>query len=238
MQKLSYRDRVIVLVVLVAAIIVVGVVMFISPKLDDISSAEESLEYTKTQWYELETKLNQVDTITERVQTKYDECVEIGSLFVDIKRAYTLERFIQEYIDKNGIYITSSAAFTDPSIVTLEPYSLAVDSLDYEIGQSADLTVTPGDTQSKEEEKVENQSLPCGTITIDYSATRAGLMQFMQDIKESGKSIEITSITIGGGSYNTSPEAILTGDISISVYYAEMISDVDIGTIPEKTTEP
>ena len=110
MQKLSYRDRVIVLVVLVAAIIVVGVVMFISPKLDDISSADESLEYTKTQWYELETKLNQVDTITERVQTKYDECVEIGSLFVDIKRAYTLERFIQEYIDKNGIYITSSAA--------------------------------------------------------------------------------------------------------------------------------
>lgn len=233
MQKLSYRDRVIILFVLAVTIVIIGVMLFIKPKLAEISVAEETLEYTQSEWSLLETDLNQVDAIVQRVQKKYDECVEVGSLFVDIKRAYTLERFIQEYIDKNGIYIMSNASFTDPSIVTLTPYSLEFESLNYSIGESANLSSQSGDSSTQETEAV-NQSLPCGTITIDYSASRAGLMQFMQDIKASGKSIEIDSITIGNGTYNTYPESILTGDITISVYYADMIQDINIGSLSEE----
>ena len=62
-------------------------------------------------------------------------------------------------------------------------------------------------------------------------------MQFMQDIKDSGKSIEIKSLTINNNSYNTNPDAVLSGDITINVYYAQMISDVDIGGEIE-ATEP
>ena len=232
MQKLSYRDRIIVLVVLVIAILVAGFMLLIKPKMEDISSAEASLSDAQSQWNELNSKIQQVNSIKERVQTKYNECVETGSLFVDIKRAYTLEEFIKEYIDKNGIYIDTNAAFTDPSIVELTPYTLKSESLDYSIGQSADLNSNEtGDSSSdgKKDEEVENQSLPCGTISIDYRATRAGLMQFMQDIKNSGKSIEIKSVTIDNNTYNTSPDAVMSGDIKINVYYAQMISSVDIG---------
>lgn len=240
MQKLSYRDRIIVLVVLVILIIVAGVMLLIKPKFEDISTAKSELSSAQAQWDELNGKIKQVDAIKERVQKKYDESVQIGSLFVDIKRAYTLERFIQEYIDKNGIYINTNASFTDPSIVELKPYSLETESLEYSIGQSANLndtSETENSSDSSQETEEENQSLPCGTITIDYNATRAGLMQFMQDIKDSGKSIEIKSLTINNNSYNTNPDAVLSGDITINVYYAQMISDVDIGGEIE-ATEP
>lgn len=242
MQKLSYRDRIIVLVVLVILIIVVGVMLLIKPKFEDISAAEGELSTVQAQWDELDGKIKQVDSIKERVQKKYNESVEIGSLFVDIKRAYTLERFIQEYIDKNGIYINTNASFSDPSIVELTPYTLESETLDYPIGQSANLSSdetseSENTSGESEETEVENQSLPCGTITIDYNATRAGLMQFMQDIKDSGKSIEIKSISINNNTYNTFPEAVLSGDMTINVYYAQMISDVDIGREIE-ATEP
>lgn len=239
MQKLSYRDRIIILVVLVIAVIIVGVMLFIKPKMEDISAAESDLSSAQAQWDELEGKIQQVDTIKERVQKKYDESVEIGNLFVDIKRAYTLERFIQEYIDKNGIYINTNASFSDPSVVALTPYTLEEESLDYQIGQSANLNSSDESENSSEnsQNETEDQNLPCGTITIDYNATRAGLMQFMQDIKDSGKSIEIKSLTIDNNSYNTNPDAVLSGDITIDVYYAEMISDINIG-VKIETTEP
>lgn len=231
MQKLSYRDRVIILVVLVISVIISGVMLLIKPKYDDISRAKSSLSSAQSRWTDLNNKISQVDSIKERIQTKYVESIQTASLFVDIKRAYTLEKFIQEFIDKNGIYINSTASFTDPSIVELAPYTLESETLDYSIGQSAELnptTETEGEDGQTAAEETENQSLPCGTVTIDYNATRAGLMQFMSDIKNSGKSIEIKSISIDN-SYSTSPEALMSGNITIDVYYAQMISSVDIG---------
>lgn len=232
MQKLSYRDRIIILVVIGITILVMGFMLLIKPKLEDISTVESNLTTAQGQWEALESKIKQVDEIKERVQTKYYESIKLGSLFVDIKRAYTLERFIQEYINKNGIYINTNAKFSDPSVVALTPYKLSFDELDYSIGKSADLNPTTEEdtSKSKDKAKVDDvQNLPCGTITIDYYATRSGLIQFMQDIKDSGKTIEIKSITISNNSYNTDPTAVLTGDMTIDVYYAQMISDIDIG---------
>ena len=96
MQKLSYRDRIIILIVLIIMILVIGFMLLIKPKFKDISAAEDSLNNAQSQWNEIENKINQVDTIKERVQKKYNESVELGNLFVDLKRAYTLEKFIQE----------------------------------------------------------------------------------------------------------------------------------------------
>lgn len=231
MQKLSYRDRIIILIVLIIMILVIGFMLLIKPKFKDISAAEDSLNNAQSQWNEIENKINQVDTIKERVQKKYNESVELGNLFVDLKRAYTLEKFIQEYFNKNGVYINTNASYSDPSVITLTPYSINYESLDYSIGQSANLNSTDIEDQTEDVNTDESQekSLPCGTVTIDYYATRSGLLQFMQDIKESGKTIEIKSLTIGNNSYNTDPSSVLTGDMTIDVYYAEMISDLEIG---------
>lgn len=231
MQKLSYRDRIIILIVLIIMILVIGFMFLIKPKLEDISIAEESYSNAQSQWEELENKINQVDTIKERVQKKYNESVELGNLFVDLKRAYNLEKFIKDYFNKNGVYINTNASYSDPSVITLSPYSLNYEALDYSIGQSADLNTSKDESkpEDSESEKIQDQSLPCGTVTIDYYATRAGLLQFMQDIKDSCKTIEIKSVTIGNNSYSSESSAILTGDMTINVYYAEMISDIDIG---------
>ena len=230
MQKLSYRDRIIILIVLIIMILVIGFMLLIKPKFKDISAAEDSLNNAQSQWNEIENKINQVDTIKERVQKKYNESVELGNLFVDL-RAYTLEKFIQEYFNKNGVYINTNASYSDPSVITLTPYSINYESLDYSIGQSANLNSTDIEDQTEDvnTDESQEQSLPCGTVTIDYYATRSGLLQFMQDIKESGKTIEIKSLTIGNNSYNTDPSSVLTGDMTIDVYYAEMISDLEIG---------
>lgn len=237
MQKLSYRDRILILVVFVGLILVAGFMLMIKPKWEEIQTTEDSYSEALAEWEELEEKISQVDEIEERVKTKYNESVQIGSLFLDLKRAYKLEDFIKDYIDKNGIYIDTNAEFTDPSVVTLTPYSLSYETLEYDIADSADLNKTKDESSenstssssSDEEEEVVDQELPCGTITIDYYATRAGLLQFMQDIKDSGKSIEIKSLTIDNNSYSTDANALLTGDISLNVYYAQMISDIDIG---------
>lgn len=229
MQKLSYRDRIIILVVIIIFMLVAGFMLLIKPKYDSLKTVESSLKTAQTKWKDSELKISKVELMKERVQKKYDESVELGNFFVDIKRAYTLERFIQEYIDKNGIYINTNASFTDPAVVPLSPYELYSTDLDYSIGNSANLNDDANSGNSSgNSEKDEIQNLPCGTITIDYYATRTGLLQFMQDIKTSNKTIEIKSITIGNGTYNTAAEAILKGEMTIDVYYAEMISDIDL----------
>lgn len=53
MQKLSYRDRIIILIVLIIMILVIGFMLLIKPKFKDISAAEDSLNNAQSQWNEI-----------------------------------------------------------------------------------------------------------------------------------------------------------------------------------------
>lgn len=231
MEKLSYRDQILITVVLAILIGVAGYMFLLKPTYERIVSTREELETVQAEWDELESKILQIDTIKERIQTKYNECVQLGNLFVDVKRSDTLEDFIKGFIDKNGIYIKSKASFTDPSITTLSPYSLTAQILDYSIGNSANLEKLSENSEedtNNQSAAIEPQMLPFGTTSIDFTATRASLMQFLEDIKNSGKTIEVKSLSIDSEKYNTDPDAYLTGNLSIDVYYADMITDMDI----------
>lgn len=232
MQKLTYRDKVIILVVLIISVIIVGVMLLIKPKLKEIDELKTSVESAQAEWDELESKILQINSIKERIEKKYSESVELGNHFVDVKEAHTLEKFIREFTDKNGIYIKSNLSVSNASIGTLSPYTIENQSLNYSIADSAELTPEEGSENQEgtanSNETSSSQSLPCGTFSIDYDTTRAGLMQFLQDIKDSGKAIEIKSLNIGGNTYSNAPDAVITGDISLDVYCAQMISDLDI----------
>lgn len=230
MEKLSYRDQIIITVVLVILIGVAGYMLLIKPKYEDIQTTQAELETAQEEWDELESKIQQINSIKERIQTKYDECVQLGNFFVDVKRSNTLDEFIRGYFVKNAIYIKSTAGYTDASITTLAPYSLSTQTLDYNIGNSANLNQSDETTEENTDSQsaIEPQSLPFGTTSIDFTATRASLMQFLEDIRHSGKTIEVKSLSLDSGSYSTDMAAILTGNLSIDVYYADMISDLDI----------
>ncbi len=83
-------------------ILVIGFMLLIKPKFKDISAAEDSLNNAQSQWNEIKNKINQVDTIKERVQKKYNESVELGNLFVDLKELILLKNLFRNILIKMG----------------------------------------------------------------------------------------------------------------------------------------
>ncbi|MGN0620591.1 MAG: hypothetical protein ACI4I9_01885 [Porcipelethomonas sp.] len=234
MKKLSYRDRIIVLIALVFMIIFAGIYLVIKPAFENISRARSDYEQAEKKWSEAQNMISQIDDMQKRVDTKYNESVEFSGWFVDEKAAYTLDQFMQDYFDRYGIYI-NNLSVTGAGVTTLDPYSSTKEEITYPLKEYADISGTPAADSSNEGNSAKNEdsaeaseTVAFGTVNLDYTTTKDQLIAFMQEIKDSGKTIEINSVDLGP--IYTNPQ-YCTGNMQITVYYVEPISSLE----PEPT---
>jgi hypothetical protein len=212
-----------------------GIYLVLKPAYANIKTAKSEYSEAETKWEEIDGIISQIEDIKNRINTKYDESVELGSWFVDEKTSYSLDQFMQDYFDANGIYITSLSV-SDAGTGSIDPYSTSSESIDYAIKQYADINgssiSSESDSQSALSSGTEtiSETVGTGTVTVDYYGSRASFMNFLQSIKDSGKTIQINSYSIN--SYQDTQN--YQGSMDIIVYYAEKIGPLEEEQVTEE----
>ncbi|HAG12664.1 MAG TPA: hypothetical protein DCG49_02250 [Ruminococcus sp.] len=144
-MKLGYRDRVILLIAIVAVIFIIAIFAFIRPKLEDLNNNKQALEGVKTEW---ETKVIEFDRIPAKQKTikaRYQESLDISKGFTDEMDGLGLENFVREgfvNIDQfigDGVLMTESLNVTDETAATLGYYFYAPNIVTYPLYENADL---------------------------------------------------------------------------------------------------
>lgn len=201
MKKLSYRERILVLVLIIVMILFSGIFLFIVPVFKDIEKEKNNYNQVYKKWKETENIIIQKDKVKNDTDKKYDEARKISQWFIDDKQTYSVDKFLQEYFDKNGIFI-KSLKVSGVSFITYEEYECESESI-----------VEYDSTESNE--NLSGASAEVCIVEIDYEASRTSFFNFLQSIKDSQKAIEVNKFDIISYTENYS------GSMQINAYYAE-----------------
>lgn len=247
-MKLSYRDKVIFIVVIILIILVAGFFLFIKPKFEDIEKAKYNLEQTKQQKVEIETKIATLPTIIENIKAVADEIGEKQEIFMAEQDPYLNEIYIREALTAEGLEIREMNT-TYAEAGPIDRYIVeAKNLLAYGNKMSADLyNELPQEVYDLYEEAPakEYANTEIGVTIVD--ATFAGGLDPIREAKKAmdriakdDKTIILNSISSTTENLNEEEEPVVTAKITIYSIFPLNVEQVKQETAdikPIETTE-
>ena len=138
-MKLNYRDSMILLGVLSVAIILIGVFLFIKPKIKEIKTDKETLAAEQANWDAIQVKLDEIGPLQDAIKEGHAKATQLAGDFVDVSKVdqtFELDQFMQPYVDEcqleaSVVDLASTATKTlpyyyfTPSVITSSMFDAA-----------------------------------------------------------------------------------------------------------------
>lgn len=106
-MKLSYRDKVIFVVIIVLIILAGGFFLFIRPKFKEIENAKYTLETKQQEKADVEAKIQTLDQIVADLKSAAEDIGEKQGIFLDEQHPYLNETYIREMLAKDNLKVNS-----------------------------------------------------------------------------------------------------------------------------------
>lgn len=256
-MKLSRRDKVIFLILVVVAVFIAGGLLLIKPKYEDMKAAQARLEAKEAEKQELVDKIATLDGLKQQLKDNVNSVVEKQSTFIDEReysKSYQLAQYIEEMLLEaapNIEIISIDFPNTQSSTISLDDYLVNGNVADYQMKFDADIAHLLDEEQYNAHEGTWPARQPGvitggGQITVSYQLPQEDIesvYNIIDAVADNDKRVYLNSISadyvnyddIAGGSTGNSmnaDEAHLEGDITLTVheiYYMDP-ADIDAAT--------
>ncbi len=228
-MKLSYRDRVILVVVLILAIIAIVFFALIKPKAKQIVKNNTKCEDLQKEWEDKEREHQQINGLRSTIQKGRDAGVDAAKYFTELRAAYQIDQFLQPLLDENNIKLVENFTVSDPKTSTLDFYYYVPDTPVYDIYKNADLdgSMAAALLEKQKEAAAASamgaQGLACSSAHIICRVTKEELTNFLADVKALDTSVIITNVTIDD--YTFCPRDSQVGKLAAALKDADEIID-------------
>lgn len=112
-MKLSYRDKVVFIVVIVILILVAGFFLLIKPKFEEIDTAKYNLENAQAEKDSIDAKIATLPALIEDMKTAAKEIGEKQGIFMEEQHPYLNEMYIRDALSSvNPRYTAVSTTYT------------------------------------------------------------------------------------------------------------------------------
>jgi Tfp pilus assembly protein PilO len=219
MKDMSYRDKMVILVLSLVIIMIAGFFALIKPAYNKLVTDTATYEDTKTEWEGIKAKLDAIpglkDEITKTYDTsKKDASVLMNTAFGDVNKDYDdkkvnygLDQYLHQVIDDNSLAI-SDLSISGTSSGAIEYSTYTPNIVTYALLESGDLNGKYAQDISKLLEKQavlkerKTATVMKNGITMSLKGKREDLMNFIDTIKEDSNAINITSLDIANYAFN------------------------------------
>lgn len=103
--KLSYRDKVIFIVVMVILVLVAGFFLLIKPKFQDVETAKHNLETKQQEKTDIDTKISTLPGLIQSMKDAAETIREKQEIFLLAGQPYEGENYIREFLNELDIEI-------------------------------------------------------------------------------------------------------------------------------------
>lgn len=238
--KLSYRDKVIFIVVMVILVLVAGFFLFIKPKFAQVESAKSTLETKQQEKADIDAKIDTLPGIIDNLKAAAEEIEDEQKIFMDEGHPYVNETYIREALKSLNIDITAmSTDYTTAN--SLERYYIGKEHiLAYENKMNADLyNELPQEVYDKYNE-VAAPSYPGAivgvtnmTVTFDSSVTSLQpIYDVMDRIAEDEKAIILNTVSTDQNA--ESDDANRSTTVNLTMY---SIFPLNVEKVQQETTD-
>ena len=243
-MKLTQRDKMLLTIVVLIIVWALGIVFFIKPKIDEVSSKNTALKDVQTQLEKAERDVEAAKTIKDDCNVALKAAQDGAKNFFDVPKAYEAERYLANVLagsdSGEGRVEITSLSIQGPTAVALSIYNPAQqESLKVPINDAANISGS-GETEEVVINSAMGETLGCYTYTVSFKATRKNLMSFLTNVKatEQGSSLVVTSLSINDNTVDKEDETVeLEGSMSFTLYFVEKLEGDNVDEIIEKQLE-
>ncbi len=221
-MKLSYRDKVIFIVVMVILVLVAGFFLLIKPKFEAVDSAKYNLEQKQNEWTDLENKIATYPDIVKGMKANLETISEQQKVFLENSYPYLNERYIREALAEVNVEVKSvTTQYTTAN--PLEKYLIEPKNiLAYENQINADIFNTLPQEVYDEYNGVEEESAnpvivgeTIMSISFDSDIALRDAYNVIDRIAEDEKSIVLNTISSTIEESSSDPTQSLTSQITL-----------------------
>ena len=230
-MNLNSRDKLILVVVLVVVIWVAGIVSFIKPAIDDVKTAQNTLDTKEVELAEKKQIIEDDKDLPERIRKAFETANETAEIFYPkMTHQHDAATEMQEQLDvdhdkDNGQEITNyNLDISALSSATLEKYVFASE----EVQSTLDTIVASMDkTEAAAAEQKDYPILSAYTFSLNYSAKKSDLLQFLENIRSNPhKSLVVSSLKVVSVQENED-DTEWAGDMKVTLYMVPRLKDPD-----------
>lgn len=209
-MKLNYRDSMILLGVLSVAIILIGVFLFIKPKIKEIKTDKETLATEQANWDAIQVKLDEIGPLQDAIKEGHAKATQLAGDFVDVSKVdqtFELDQFMQPYVDEcqleaSVVDLASTATKTlpyyyfTPSVITSSMFDAA------DINGNYAANIAESQTESNALSQRTAETVMCTQYGVSAKGTRENIWAFMEKINSLDTTILIDSVAISDYTFN------------------------------------
>lgn len=218
-MKLSFRDQVILIVVIILASMLAGFFLLIKPQMDSLKANEAALAAKVQEKADIEAKIQSVSDLREKVTLVYEENLKLQEFFLPEMYTYEVDQFLYPYLKENNIKI-EGLDLSAPETVNLPNYVYDIEELEYALREYTDTNAAPvpeGQPVGSMNNNEQGEELISTEATFTYHGKMDDVRKFMDAIEKEKRAFMITSIDIKPDEASFEPNAV-TGDITIKFY--------------------
>lgn len=230
-MNLNAREKLILVVVLVVVLWIAGIVTFIKPSIDDMKSAQETLDKKKIELAEKQERIRQDENLKQDIRDAYNKVIETGEIFYPKMVQHDAGTVMQDLLDvdgddKNGQEIKNDNLSISPmSKASLTKYVYTPTEVEATLEKIAGQMDPGGETKKVKPNK---SSLTAYNFATHFTATKADCQTFMENlINNEHKSMVINSFSVsqvGDNDEKTEWDC----SMSLTMYMIPTLKDPDI----------
>ncbi|MBR4101878.1 MAG: hypothetical protein IKK51_08400 [Oscillospiraceae bacterium] len=212
-MEMSYRDKMVLLVVGVIVILVGGFFALIKPKYDDMKANKAAYVKTQETWTGIKREIDAIPTYKNKITEIYNESKDTAKIFINTAftsanadyahdhTAYELDQYIQPAVDASNVEITSMK-LDDVSAQKIEYYYHIPNVLTYSLLEAADVN----GNYAKEVAEVlksgivletrETAELQTVDVEMTVNGTKESLMKFLEGIDSDKNAILVNEVAV------------------------------------------
>jgi cell division protein FtsL len=138
-MKLSYRDKVIFIVVIVIIVLIAGYFIFIKAKITESQDTKNNLELKQMEQQEVDDKIATLSDLESQLKSSVKEVDDAQSPFMDEQETYQADQYIYELLKDTGAEF-KSMELTGEAAGSLSEYFYIRNSVAYDLKINADLS--------------------------------------------------------------------------------------------------
>lgn len=234
-MKMSYRDRMIALIVIVVALVLAGVFAIVKPLTTKISTNKASLASVTAEKEEIENTISKIDGLGDTIKSEYNESKAFAENFTDSRETYQADQFIQEYFNNNSVEVLSVTA-NEATNETIDFYSYTPNVVTYPLLEAADINGTIAEETAEKLKtstvlaSLESQEVEVYSLDIQFYTKKDDILALIDDLKNLDENILITNLEIEDYTFaedekDNSLKGYSEGNMTINFYVLQPLDE-------------
>lgn len=252
MKDMSYRDKMVILIISIIVIMVAGFFALIKPAYNKLVTDTATYEQTKTEWEGIKAKLDAIPELKDTITKTYNDAKKNAEVFKNTafgdvnkdydtrKVNYGLDQYLHQAIDDNSLKV-SDFSLGEAGSTQVEYYVYKPNAVTYALLEKGDLN----GNYAMDIQKLMNNSTVIETrktaevmgndVKIRLTGKKEDLMNFLDNIKDDQNAINIYSLNISNYNFSDGTEREVTdaeGNVTtVANPNAEGESSLDMGML-------